>query len=268
MRRLLIPAMFLLLATAGCVLTQQSQVTDARLQKLEQRVNEVEATAKDSNEKVQKYSGESADQQVYFESMRDEFAEMKTEYENLKFSKNRTADEYKNLKTYLDERFAKIEKRLIALEKKAGLATASDDVGDALPGTLDAVPVAKKSEADTLQEGILEFKKQKYENARKIFKDFLKRFPTSPKAGDAQFYIGESLFLQKNYADAILAYEDLSSKYSKNPHIPQAILNQAISFEQMGEKIDAKLFFEKVISQFPNSDEAKIAKKKLSLLGK
>jgi len=36
----------------------------------------------------------------------------------------------------------------------------------------------------------------------------------------------------------------------------------------MGQKFDAKLFYEKVISQFPRSEQAKAAKKKLKLLKK
>ncbi|MCZ7581957.1 MAG: hypothetical protein M5R36_00770 [Deltaproteobacteria bacterium] len=53
----------------------------------------------------------------------------------------------------------------------------------------------------------------------------------------------------------------MTSRYPKSAHAPQAVLNQAISFEQLGQKFDAKLFYEKVISAYPKSDQAKAARK-------
>jgi tol-pal system protein YbgF len=267
MNRIFILVTVILVALSGCIVTQGDKTLDARMQKLETRVDETQQAANQTKDLVEKNVGQMADSQVYFDNMRQEFEQMKGALDEQKYAKNRTADEYKNLKQYLDDRFAKIEKRMVALEKKAGIAPA-DAVSEPLPETLEGVPVAKKSEEDAYQEAFLEFKKQRYDNAKKLFATFQKDRPQSAKAHDAQFYRGECEFMQKNYTNAILLYDELTSKYPKSPHVPQAILNQAIAFEQLGQKFDAKLFYEKVISQYPNSEEAKIAKKKLSLMQK
>jgi len=259
---------FSFIVLSGCwPTTQKSQATDARLQALETHVNDMDNTLKATKDTLDANVGSMADASVSFDNMRQEFEVLKGSIDEEKHAKNTTTNEYKNLKSYLDERFAKIDKRLGTLEKKAGIAT-TDTVGEPLPDNLGAVPVARKSEEESYQDAFAEYKKQHYDNARKLFGSFQKQFPQSPKAADAQYFIAESLFLQKNYTDAILAYDELTSKYPKSSHISQAILNQAIAFEQMGQKFDAKLFYEKVISQYPNSEEAKIAKKKLSLMKK
>ncbi|MCZ7581956.1 MAG: hypothetical protein M5R36_00765 [Deltaproteobacteria bacterium] len=193
----LMAAMLLPWLLSGCVLrTQGGESLETRVERLEKTTAETKATADQTKETLDRNVGSMAESSVYFENMRQEFAEMKGAFEENKFSQNKYTNDYQNLKAYLDQEFAKIDKRLQVLEDKAGIRTT--DTYAALPADLGDVPVAKKSEKELFEEALLEFKKQRYTSSEKKFKDFLRQYAKSDKADAAKFYVGESLLNRKN----------------------------------------------------------------------
>lgn len=75
----------------------------------------------------------------------------------------------------------------------------------------------------------------------------------------------EEFFNRKEYKKAILAYQryrDQNPKSKRN--VAKATFKIGLSFHELGLKDDAKPFFTEVIEKFPQSEEAKLAKLKLS----
>lgn len=110
------------------------------------------------------------------------------------------------------------------------------------------------------------FKEGKYEEAMAGFQDFLKRYPKSDRADNAQFWIGECYMALKAYEQAILAYQKVIKGYPKGNKVPNALLRQAIAFLAINDKISTKLLLKKIIKKYPHSSEAKIAQIKLKAL--
>ena len=106
----------------------------------------------------------------------------------------------------------------------------------------------------------------KYEGAIAGFKGFLKKYPKSDLADNAQFWIGECHMVLKQYEQAILAYQEVIRKFPKGNKVPNAMLRQALAFYEIEDKISSRLLLEKIIKTYPNSSEAKIAKAKLKAL--
>jgi TolA-binding protein len=67
----------------------------------------------------------------------------------------------------------------------------------------------------------------------------------------------------KQYEQAILAYQDVIKKYPKGNKVIDAILFQAQAFYEIKDKATSKILLKKIIKKYPNSREAKIAKKRL-----
>jgi len=107
------------------------------------------------------------------------------------------------------------------------------------------------------------YRKEKYEEAIADFKNFIKKYPKSPLADNAQYWIGESYMILKQYEQAILAFQRVIKKYPKGNKVPNAILRQALAFYEIKDKTSAKLLLKKLIKKYPKSNEAKIAKAKL-----
>jgi len=110
------------------------------------------------------------------------------------------------------------------------------------------------------------YREGQYEESLAGFREFLKKYPSSELADNAQFWIGECHMGLKQYEQAILAYQKVIRKYAKGNKVPNAMLRQAIAFYEINDKTSAKLLLEKVIKQYPNSNEAKIAKTKLQTI--
>ncbi len=107
------------------------------------------------------------------------------------------------------------------------------------------------------------YKEGKYEEAIAGFESFLKDYPDSLLADNAQFWIGESFASLKQYEQAILAYQKVFTNYPEGNKAPTAMLRQAVAFFEIDDKITSKLLLEKIIKVYPDSDEAKNAQEKL-----
>ena len=122
-----------------------------------------------------------------------------------------------------------------------------------------------KPDGDTLYSAAYEdFKAAKYEDARNAFKKYIELYPKTDLADNAQFWIGESYYLENNYEKAILEYEKVVKNYPEGNKVPVAMLKQGMSFLKMADKASAKLLFEQVIKDYPNTNQAKIARAKLA----
>ena len=108
------------------------------------------------------------------------------------------------------------------------------------------------------------FKAGKYAEARQKFRDFVKIFPDTEYSDNAQFWIGECYYFEKEYEKAILEYESVIKNYAKGNKVPNALLKQALSFKQLGDNESAKLLLQRVIKEYPNTSPARIARKRLS----
>jgi tol-pal system protein YbgF len=104
------------------------------------------------------------------------------------------------------------------------------------------------------------------EAARKGFQEFIRRYPKSNNADNAQFWIGEIYYREKWYEKAILEYQNVIEKYPKGNKVPAALLKQGLAFSNIGDKANAKLILEELSRKYPKSNEAKVAAEKLKVL--
>lgn len=96
------------------------------------------------------------------------------------------------------------------------------------------------------------------------FQNFIKEFPGSARVSNAQYWIGDSYFNQRDYKNAIASQQKLVSQYPTSPKVPDALLNIASCQQGLGDAAGAKKTLESVIVKFPLSDAAVRAKKRLT----
>ena len=110
------------------------------------------------------------------------------------------------------------------------------------------------------------FQKGDLEGARRKFEAFLKQYPNTELSDNAQFWIGETYYLKKDFEKAILEYEKAIVKYPEGDKIPAALFKQALAFLELGDKTNARNLLRRVIERYPQSDQAEMAKKKLETI--
>ncbi len=95
------------------------------------------------------------------------------------------------------------------------------------------------------------------------FESYLGYFPKSQRAHEAQLYVGESLAWQKKDMDAVVAYDRVIANYAGSPSVPTAYYKRGMAFERLGEPARARESYEALIKQFPDTQQAVLAKQRL-----
>lgn len=139
--------------------------------------------------------------------------------------------------------------------------------GTAVPGNKEDAGLSRESldVQDEYRAGLRAFQEQQFDKAVQQFRLFQRKYPNSEMADDAQYWIGESYFSQKDYNRAILEFNDVL-KYRKGDKVPAALLRQAQAFIEIGDKTDARLILQKLLNDHPNSEQARDAKERLQAL--
>ncbi|MBI5101645.1 MAG: tol-pal system protein YbgF [Nitrospirae bacterium] len=111
-------------------------------------------------------------------------------------------------------------------------------------------------------------KDKKYKEAREKLSSFIKDSPGHRLAGNAQFWIAETYYAEKDFESAILAYETLLKKYPDSEKTSGAMLKQGYAFIEIGDSKTGKAILEKLLQKYHDSKEAGLAKKKLAEIEK
>jgi TolA-binding protein len=117
-----------------------------------------------------------------------------------------------------------------------------------------------KSAKAMLAEAIKAYRAKEYEKAKALFETLDAR---NYKRATSNYYLGELSYYQKRYPDAIVYYKKSASLYDKASYMPTLLLHTGLSFKKMGEKENATRFFEAVVENYPDTPQAKIARKYL-----
>ncbi|MHC1701575.1 MAG: tol-pal system protein YbgF [Humidesulfovibrio sp.] len=103
---------------------------------------------------------------------------------------------------------------------------------------------------------------------RKLLQEFLEAEPNSVLVPNALYWIGESHYVEKNYPQAILSFKDVTKRYPKHHKAAAALLKIGMSYAMLGEKDNASLYLRALLQDFPKSEPAPAARKKLAELGR
>jgi tol-pal system protein YbgF len=100
------------------------------------------------------------------------------------------------------------------------------------------------------------------------FETYLKTYPKSDLADDAQYYIGESYAGDSKYKEAAAAYEKVIRDYPSSNILPEAWYKVGISYDRLGQPDKAREAFDYVVKNYPDTDAGRIARQNLDRLNR
>jgi tol-pal system protein YbgF len=134
--------------------------------------------------------------------------------------------------------------------------------GGSLPPSMPTVS------ADTLySNGLRDIQSGKYDLARSEFQDYLKHYGNTDLASNAQFYLGEIAYKQKNYQQAITEYDKVLNNYPKSFKLSSALLHRGTALIELGQKSSGIRDLREVVRRFPGGEDDRYARAKLKELG-
>lgn len=146
----------------------------------------------------------------------------------------------------------------------AGGTAASSEV--TVPAT-PAPAVASGNPIETYQAAYRDYQRGNFDLAIDGFREFLEGNARSELADNAAYWIGESLFSQKKYREAIRQFDSVVNNYPRSEKVPGALLKKGYSYINVGERAQGVVQLQYVLHEHPRSPEAKLARDKLKQLG-
>jgi tol-pal system protein YbgF len=104
--------------------------------------------------------------------------------------------------------------------------------------------------------------------ARELFEEFVKKWPTDPRAADAWFRVGELHYGSKRYQEAVLAFGKVVEGFPRSDKAPDAMFRTGEAMVQLGLPDDAKAIFAELVKRHPKTTAAQKAKARLAELKK
>jgi tol-pal system protein YbgF len=92
-----------------------------------------------------------------------------------------------------------------------------------------------------------------YVEAEQALRAFIERNPTSPLAGNAQYWLGETYYVRGDYQNAAVAFAEGYQKYPDSGKAPDNLLKLGMSLGEIGAKNDACTALSQLDKQFPGA---------------
>jgi tol-pal system protein YbgF len=141
------------------------------------------------------------------------------------------------------------------------------------PGSASNAPVGNgpsgpPPSADTLySNGLRDLTGGKYELAHSEFQDYLRYYGDTDLASNAQFWLGEIAYAQKNYDGAVQEYDKVINNYPKSFKLAPAHLKKGMALIELGQKNPGVRELREVVKRYPGTEEERRARAKLKDMG-
>ncbi len=144
----------------------------------------------------------------------------------------------------------------------AAAATASANEPVVADSSAGETPIVKKDYEFAFQA----LERRDYRAAIARFREFLKKYPKSNLADNAQYWIGESHYGLREFDQAIIEFDAVRRRYPQGEKVPAALLKQGFAFAELGEKLNARLLLQEVVERYPDTPEAGKARLRLKTI--
>jgi tol-pal system protein YbgF len=94
---------------------------------------------------------------------------------------------------------------------------------------------------------------QEYAAAQAGFIEFLKLYPRDSLVPNALYWLGETHYVQRNYADAAEAFDLVMQGYGNSPKAADSMLKRGMALAALGKKADACGVLAQLPSRYPSA---------------
>ena len=94
----------------------------------------------------------------------------------------------------------------------------------------------------------------------RLFHDFLQQYPHGRYAANADYWIGEGLYAQGKYPEALAQFQKVNDTYPQHHKNADALLKAGMTMNRLGDRPAAAEKYRTLMTQFPNSDAARRAR--------
>lgn len=112
----------------------------------------------------------------------------------------------------------------------------------------------------------LVLKERKYDDAIPAFRAFIKQYPDSVYAANANYWLGQLLFNKSEFTEAKQAFNTVVERFSDSNKRGDSLVKLGMIAEKNGDKAAAVQYYQQVVNDYANSAAARIAQQQLAAL--
>lgn len=262
------------LAAAGCVSTSDFERAQDQIAELQEELANVRRTTA-GKEEVQGVNVRIAEQTETLlrsnATLVTKVADIEERMQNTHGSTEQTNYRLDQLAQQLTQARADIESLRSMIASMQQPSTAGTAPAGTMPGSEVNVPapptVPAGNPMETYNAALRDYQRGNYDLAIEGFREFLETSPQSELADNAAYWIGESLFSQKKYRDAIQQFDSVVNSYPRSDKVPGALLKKGFAYISVGERAQGVVQLQYVLHEHPRSQEAALARQRLKQLG-
>ena len=182
----------------------------------------------------------------------DEISRLRGQIETLNYELETAKKRQQDFYLDLDTRLRKFE------TAESANATVNPENG---PNSKPANDPAKESQE--YEAALNQFKAGKYKEAAAGFSAYVQKYPASSLAPNAQYWLGNAWYAQRDCKRAIEAQSVVTTKYADSAKAPDAWLAIATCQQELGNPTGFKRSLETVIAKYPTAPAADAARERL-----
>lgn len=181
----------------------------------------------------------------------DELARLRGQIETLGYELETARKRQQDFYLDLDTRLRKIE----------SAAATTPEATEAGAGAKPGVDPARENQ--DYETSLNFFKAGKYKEAATAFATFVQQYPASQLAPNAQYWLGNAWYAQRDCKKSIEAQSVVTTRYPDSSKAADAWLAIATCQQEMGNPTGVKRSLETVIAKYPNTPAAEAAQQRL-----
>ncbi|MFC1639300.1 tetratricopeptide repeat protein [Gemmatimonadota bacterium] len=151
----------------------------------------------------------------------------------------------------------------VAVREREQVVAVPQDGSDTTAAAAPPTGGPQSSVDEVYQLGVSLLNRGSPQTARTAFQQLLQQYPEHVRAQDAQFHLAESWEVS-NPDSATASYELVVQNYPNSPRAPTALYRLGLLAEQNGDMEAAQVYYTRVVSGYPQSDAAVLARTKLN----
>lgn len=191
--------------------------------------------------------------------------QLQTEIRNQRGQLETQAHEIERLKGRQRDTAADFDRRLRDLERRgpagAGGPTAEHPSGEAATAASAPEQLAYDQAFGLLKQG-------HYDKAARAFREFIVKYPQSPLADHAQYWIGEALYVGRSFKAAREEFAKVLTDYPGSGKAADAALKIGYSHYETGEFAKAREALTQTVARYPGTRAARSAGERLAKMKK
>ncbi len=285
-KRAIVPRCFLGLGTTAVLLTLSAVALSQTPASLEQRVAKMERML-DSGTLLRLLQS--------VEELKAEVRELRGQLEQQQYSLSQMTDRQRELYLDVDSRLQRMEVGGVGAAAASAGPGSAPAAGTSAPAgtTVGSTPAASTSgaaaagvaaagaatqagapqatpastdplkEQQAYQSAFNLLKAGRYEQAAKSFRKFLGECPTGKFADNAQYWLGESYYVTRNFDSALREFNTLVNAHPDSQKVTHALLKIGYIHDELGQKEKAREILTDLTNNYPQSTAAGLAAKRL-----